>query len=255
MSSMSSSDTILDFITMRKISELLLKLPSEQLRLSIETMEQFQCWMGHRANCNTIALTLAAKFCFQDDPLIPLEKAGRVSHRTAERIRSMTLFVERLWGLIQATALFVEDEFRKLKIDYPFNSAFELFQAILSHEINADFSLCLKPYQEFSADKYEKNLRNAGKLVTGENLKYPVQKKLDQFTSQLPENPLLTFVLAVAHQKSSRNGYVKAAIEDFHTHCKRMWDAEARMWHNRNSYRWNKGHKQSGKVGGYSNDS
>jgi len=69
---MSSSDTILDSITMSKISELISKLPSEQLRLSIETMEQFQCWMGHRANCNAVALTLVAKFCFQEDPLIPL---------------------------------------------------------------------------------------------------------------------------------------------------------------------------------------
>ncbi|MBE9229148.1 hypothetical protein IQ264_27475 [Phormidium sp. LEGE 05292] len=251
---MSTSNTILDFITIKKIAELLLTLPSEQLLLSAETMEQVEHWIRYRDNSCAIASTLVARFLSQDYLLIRLKKAGRISRRGIEGIWSKTLFVEQLWGLIQATAPFVEDDFRKQKIDYPFNSAFELFQDILSCEVNANFSLCFSPYQEFSADKYEKNLRNAGKLVTGENFKYPVQKKLDQFTSQLPESPLMTFVLAVAHQKSSRNGYVKAALEDFYTHCKRMWDAEATMWHNRKSYRWNKGHKQYGKVGGYSND-
>lgn len=242
---------ILDFIAVKRISKLLSKLPSDDLLLSIKTLEQVQHLMGYRLICKSVALTLAAKFHFHDDPLILAERTGKIPHRYAERIRSMTLYIERLWGLVQATAPYIEDEFKKSKLDCPFNSAFELFQAIITHEVNADFRLCLKPYHEFSADKYEKNLRNAGKLVTGENLKSPVKSKLYQFASQLHRNPLLTSVLLIAEQKSSRSEFVKAALEDYYTHQKRMWNAEARAWRYRKSFVWKDGKKYYGtKTGG-----
>lgn len=234
----------------KKITRCLAKLPSQHLIALVTTKEQVCLWLAHRCFQNWLALCWRARHIGEDDPLASLLESGRVDQDTYERVWLTVDLWEQLWGLIQLGERYIRAEFDHLGLDYPFKSAFELFIRVVWQDTNSTFSVCLKPYHEVSARKYEKAYRLAAKGCS-ETLNPIEESNLHGLLNQHQADPLLSIVIAICHQKATRKRLaLKNKLEMFYTVLGKLSAKEATIRRKAGSFAWKDGKRGKGDKDG-----
>lgn len=225
----------------KKIAYWLAFLPDSSLLTLVKTREQLRTFFGVRYMQTLASSAWTARFTGKNDPLQPLLKSGEIDSDTYDRVWLWVDFLEQLWGLIQLAEPYVKAEFEHLKFDYPFASAFELFMRIVWEQTNAKFSVCLKPYHEVSASKYEKAYRLTAKGCR-EGLNRLEHTRQQACLNQHQPNEWMRIVLAICHQKATkRRRALKSKLETFNLALANLCDKEATVRRKAGSYAWQNG--------------
>lgn len=228
-------------ITEKKIQSCLAHLPSEHLLALATTKEQVRLWLAHRCFQNWLSNCWQARYTGADDPLSRLLALGQIDSDNYERVWLLVDFYEQLWGLIQLAEPYVKAEFLRLGGDYPFKSAFELFAQIVWEDTNSTFSVCLKPYHEVSARKYEKAYRLAAKGCT-ESLNPIEESNLHGLLNQHQPCLLMSLVLLVSQQKATRRRRaLSSKLSMFYLALGKLCDKRATISRKAGSFAWKKG--------------
>lgn len=225
----------------RKIACWLAYLPDENLLRLVETTEQLRMFFAVRYIQNLVTWAWTARFTGSCDPLQPLLKSKEIDSDTYDRVWLSVDFLEQLWGLVQLAEPYVKSECERLKFDYPFASAFDLFMRIVWEQTNAKFSICLKPYHEISADKYEKAYRLTAKSCR-EGLNLIEYQRQQGLLNQHQQNKWMRIVIAICHQKATkRKRALKSKLEIFYLALANLCDKEATVRRKAGSYAWQNG--------------
>lgn len=233
-----------------KIGRFLEKLPSQHLASLIRNKDQLKSFLSHRNHQKLVSLAWTARFTGQDNPLDSLLKTKQINRNTYNLVLHTVDWYEQLWGLVQLSEPHVQARVIEWGFEYPFKSAFELFVRILYDSINADFSICIKGYQEFSTDKFEKAFRLVAKACTKE-IDSEQEKFLRRTLPQSGEFCWLTLLLAICHFKvSTRRTPLKSKLEDFYIVSERLFELEATTCRKAKSFAWKDGKKGKGTKSG-----
>lgn len=237
-------------ITEKKIARCLAQLPSLHLLALATTKEQVLTWLAHRCFQNWLSDCWQARYTGGDDPLARLLASGQIDSDNYERVWLLVDFYEQLWGLIQLAEPYIKAEFLRLGGDYPFKSAFELFARIVWEDTNSTFSVCLKPYHEVSARKYEKAYRLAAKGCT-ESFNPIEESSLNGLLNQHQPCLLMSLVLLVSQQKATKRKLaLKSKLEMFYQALGKFCDKRATICRKAGSFAWNNGEILKGSSDG-----
>jgi hypothetical protein len=215
--------------------------PSTDWLDKLKTSDQVDYWLQTYRSFYWIAKCWISRNAFQDDPLRPLLKEGRISRNQYNVIWSAETMLERLWALCQYVEPFVRERFEQANAEYPFTDAFSLFTEIAFEMVDSEFASCLKPYVNFSRTTIEKGLRYEAKAYTGERLKVP-QARIAMARYQGKKTPLTSLVLRIARKTAKKEFIIESALEDYETACARLLKCLATQVHNQGGYRWINGH-------------
>ncbi len=225
----------------RKIASFLPHLPDQYLLKLAKTRNQFHAFFAMRYKQTLLTWAWTARFTGKGDPLQPLLKSGDIDSDTYDRVWLTVDFLEQLWGLVQLAEPFVKSEFERLKLSYPFTSAFELFMRIVWEQTNANFSVCLKPYHEVSASKYGKAYRLTAKGCR-EGLNPIEYQRQQALLNQHQPSEWLRIVIAICHQKATkRKRTLKSKLEIFYLALANLCDKEANVRRKTGSFAWKNG--------------
>jgi hypothetical protein len=216
---------------------LLASQPDADWAEKLETPDQHTYYAMFSRQFYWIARCWVSRKAFQDDPLRPLLKAGRISRNEYNIIWRSEVMFERLWALCQHTEPFVREVFEQAKVEYTFN-AVVLFGQVVKELADSEFALCLQPYVERSRMKQEKSLRLQAKAYAGQQLTKPQQKFIHNEQKQKQETPLVSLVLGVARKTAKKELIIRDALEDYQTACARLLKCQATEWHNLGSHAW-----------------
>lgn len=230
----------------RKVIYLVGKLPDEHLYKLSKTQEQVRFWLASRYFQNLVSCCWHARFTGEDDPLKPLLSSGELNQDIYDRVWLVVDFYEQLWGLVQLVTPYVQSELSETKWKFLAESAYKLFARLIWNEVNSDFAVCLKPYHEFSARKYEKAYRLAAKRVK-EGLNLLEEKKLHGLLNQERSDLLLQVVIAVAYQRATKSRLaLKSKLEMFHLSISKLYEKEATISRKIGSFAWRNGRLSKG---------
>lgn len=200
----------------QRVARLLSALPSEKFLSVIETHEQLMKWTLKRKDNDWVSKCFVARVA-GGDPLLPLLKAKEIDRWLYDFLWNSANFYFSLWDLIQFSIDQIREYFVDIvKIDFPFNSALELFLDIVEIQEKNEYSVWLKPYHKVSkpdllaaATTTRKSVwcKNAGGLDPKE------KAKLDQFLASYPKNELLKFVWGICLHHSKSNSQIKEKVE------------------------------------------
>lgn len=235
----------------KKIARCLAQLPSDYLQTLAKTQEQVCLWLDYRDFQKALALCGQARHTGKDHPLISGLRSGDVDPDLYDRCWLMVDHYEQLWGLIQLSATHVQAEFDLLGLEYPFESAFELFAQIVTEGTNEAFSVCLKPYHEVSGRKYSKAYRLASKACKTGTLN-PIELKQQRgLLNQHQPSMLMNITLAVCHSKATRRRpALKSKLEMFFLTLGKLSDLEASLNRKAGSFAWKDGEIVKARLGG-----
>lgn len=247
----------LEFLPSKQIAALLNSLPSPELLLLIKSIDQIHCFSRLGGFCQLVAAAWIAQQNFQPDPLEALRKAGYLSQNDYNRISRHVTYYQRLWVLVQLTEPFIrlelEQPLKQAGIPYFFQHPYELFTCIVQEQINNEFSVCLKPYHEFSASKHQKKYKRLARLLEGESL--PEEELRGVLLTPTPErlkrHAWSTFLIAVARKRATRNRVIlQDALEDFFTAAARIFEVEGTHTRKGGSFAWIDGERVKGSKNG-----
>lgn len=234
----------------KKIARCLARLPSKHLLALTKTREQMRSWLVQRYFQQLLSLCWRARHSGEDDPISGLVRSGKINQDIYDRIWLMVEFWEQIWGLVQLAAPYIQEEIEKLGLEYPFKNAFELFATIIWEESNSTFSVCLKPYYEVSALKYERACRLASKSCK-EILNPIEERRLHGLLNQQPNMMWMALTLSICHQKATRQRIaLKTKLELFYVALGKLCDKEATISRKTSSFAWKDGKLGSGDKDG-----
>lgn len=211
-----------DIANKSRIVKLLNKLPSSELTSLVQTKEQLDHWLNCRNSQKLVALAWEARFTGKNDPLKPLLRSRSIDLTTYNLVWYCVDYYEQLWNLVQLAQPDLEADLKRLGIEFPFESALELFAAIISSQINHAFLVCLKPYYEISKGKYENKFCLAEKWCKQDiNLieKGVLKGLLAQHSPVVWDINLiwLPLMLIICHSKVGKTSSpLKAKLEDYY---------------------------------------
>lgn len=238
-------------ISEKKIARCLAQLPSEHLLALAKTEEQICLWLDHHNFQKCVSLCWKARHTGKDDPLSTGLHSGDVDPDLYDRCWLLVDYYEQLWGLIQLAAPLIWAEFERLRLEYPFKSAFELFNWLVEESTNETFKVCLKPYHEVSARKYEQAYRLTSKACKTGTLNPIEQKQVRSLLNQHQPSVLMYIALAVCHSKATkRRPALKSKLEMFYAALGKLCDKEATISSKANSFAWNHGEIVKARRGG-----
>lgn len=235
----SDNELKVNLTTLLVIPIVLASQPNIDWAKKLKTPDQFLYWAEYSRRFHWTARCWISRNTFQDDPLRPLLKAGRISRNEYNIIWSLEVVFERLWALCQHTEPFVREVFeQQAKVEYLFADAVSLFEQVVKELVDSEFTLCLQPYVECSRMKREKSLRLQAKAYAGKQLTKPQQKVIDSQQNQKQGTPLANLVLRVARKTAKKELIIRYALEDYQTAVERLLKCFATEWHNLGSHAW-----------------
>ena len=250
------------------IRQLLVELPLKQPL----TDEQQEEWDNLKTHYVFVSVCWKARALSKDNPLIQYLPTKEIDKWHCEYFWTIAEQQFRLWELIQLVEPHVRKEFRQLVeedpktrqagVEYPFNSAIELFTAILYNHALHDFLVCLKPYHEVSYPKMTEAIQLARKAINTQ-LSATKSKKLEAlYKSQTIDDYQLWFwfdlVISVSKQQATVTCQIKNKLTAFDVAIDQV--AKMRLtahrkgdsdtWNKQYSFAWQNGRKIPASKGG-----
>lgn len=233
----------------RAITECLLSLPSERLKVLCKTVAQIQCWTVNRAFQVWVAACWHARFKGKEDPIRDLLESETLNKITYDRCWRTVDYYEQFWGLIQLAFRDIQLEFEKMGEKLPFKTSRALFEYIISDEVNANFSVCLEPYREVSGRKYEKAYRLVAQHLKRSKQFTPDEKKEASavLLNHSGPNLWMTVVIIICNRKATgKNRALKSKLKMFDLAQAQLCLLEATIRREAGSFAWKDGEQLRG---------
>lgn len=240
------------------ISRFLADLPPDRWLQIASNPDQCECWAIAKKQQLLLAIAWQSRRSFDDDPLLPLVKAKKITKARYTRVWEFVYLYEAIWDLCQASFSVVREEIGET---FPFQSSLEMFfQVLLEH---SEFPLLawLEPYIEYSGGKLEDWIRTAIKHLDGVELPPTARKKLTRLPhasfQTIPGLRWTGIFRGVWEKKATnRNPIIKTRWEAYSKQLKVCLTVLAKQSRRRlPSEAWRAGRRYRGKRGGsYSPD-
>lgn len=235
----------------KRIATAIRELPDEALFVHRAlTNDQRRVFENMRYSSALIAACWIARYTGRDDPLAEALSTRQIDPLTHGYIWAEVNLYSRLWELVQLAERPVRRCAAKLKVNYPFNAAIELFLEIVASSRNGVFSLYLQPYREVSLKKQAKMADLSIKLLENAVVPHEMNRLRGLNSSLYPiRHQWATFLFDVCEIESRKSSVIKNSFDDYKTAATRACELFQTATRKRESPTWTRWQSEVWKDG------